>query len=468
MVIGQTVATTEVLVIGAGPGGYVAAIRAAQLGYKVMLVDRAGELGGLCLHHGCIPTKTLIHGVNLFYEATNAKSIGINLQGELDFTKMQAWKQSVITRLSGGIADLCKKHNVQFVKAAVRFVNPTQVLVEGENLDFNTIEFRDCIIATGSRPRPFPGTTFSGRILSSREAINLPTVPKTFCVIGGGYIGIEIGKMFRKAGASVTILESGASILGVVEEELAAVASKRVVELGITLELGAKPENIVTRGEQAFLTTNGVERGFDYILVAVGHSPVTDNLQLSAAGLSVNERGFLDVDEQCRTKVRHIYAVGDVTGGMMLAHKATAQGKVVAEVIAGMPAVFAPQCIPAVIFSDPEIGTVGLREKEAREKYGEIVTGSFPFAALGKAVSINETKGFVKIIARTDGVVVGVHAVGPGVTDYIAEAGLAIEMGATAEDIAMTIHPHPTLGESIAEAAEALLGRSIHIYQPRR
>jgi dihydrolipoamide dehydrogenase len=468
MVIGQTVATTEVLVIGAGPGGYVAAIRAAQLGYKVMLVDRAGELGGLCLHHGCIPTKALIHATHLYYEAKHAAALGINLEGGLDFAKMQEWKRGVIKRLADGIAALCKKHDIQIVQANARFVNPSQVQVTGENLDFNTIEFRNCIIATGSKPREFPNVPYGGRILSSRESIELEGIPGTLCVIGGGYIGIEIGKMYGKAGSNVTILEAGPSILGVVEPELGKVAAKRLAELGIAVELNVHPDKIETRGEQAIVTVNGQERAFDYVLVAIGHVPVTDNLQLDAAGLSVNERGFIAVDEQCRTSVKHIYAVGDVTGGMMLAHKASAQAKVAAEVIAEMPAVFKPQCIPAVVFSDPEIGTVGLREEEARKEYGEIKVGSFPFTALGKAVSINETLGFVKIISTKDDIIVGVHAIGPGVTDYIAEAALAIEMGASAEDIALTIHPHPTLGESIAEAAEALLGKSIHTYQPRK
>jgi dihydrolipoamide dehydrogenase len=468
MVIGQTIKTTEVLVIGAGPGGYVAAIRAAQLGYDVTLVDKAGELGGLCLHHGCIPTKTLIHAVHLYHTAANASQLGINLQGTIDFPKTQQWKRSVVQRLASGIGDLCKKHGIGVVKGTARFVNPNQVMVEGENLEYNTIEFRYCIIATGSRPRAFPGLSFGGRVLSSREAIELETPPQSLCVIGGGYIGIEIGKMFRKAGSAVTVLESTPHILSVIEPELGEVAHERLKSLNVEVVTETKPENIRPDAEGVTVAIKGQDRRFSHLLVAIGHAPYSEGLGLEAASLHVDEHGFLAVDKQCRTNVRHIYAVGDITGGMMLAHKASAQGKVAAEAIAGKPSAFEPACIPAVVFTDPEIGTVGLREEEARKQYPDCIVVKFPFSALGKAHVVNETKGFVKFVTTKEGLVLGVHAAGPGVTDYIAEAALAIEFGATAEDIAATIHPHPTLGESMAEAAEAILGRAIHLYQARK
>lgn len=468
MVIGQTIMTTEVLVIGAGPGGYVAAIRAAQLGYDVTMIDKAGELGGMCLHHGCIPTKAMIHAVKLYHEATHSQDLGVLLSGSFDMAKMQTWKRSVITKLTGGIAELCRKHKIRVIKASARFVNPTQVVVEGDALDFNTIEFRYCIIATGSRPRALPGMPFGGRILSSREAIELERVPTTACVIGGGYIGIELGKMLCKAGSAVTIMESAPGILTLVDPEISAIAMRRLGAIGVEILVNTKPEKVEATENEVRITVNGQTRSFEYLLVAVGHAPVTDGLQLNAAGIALDERGFIVIDKQCKTSVHNIFAVGDVTGGMMLAHKAFAQGKVAAEVIAGQPSTFEPACIPAVIFSDPEIGTVGLREDEARKAYGVIKVATFPFAALGKAMAENATEGFVKIITNADGVVLGVHAVGPGVTDYISEAALAIEMGARAEDIAMTIHPHPTLGESIAEAADALLGKSIHTFQPKK
>ena len=460
--------TTEVLVIGAGPGGYVAAIRAAQLGYDVTMIDKAGELGGMCLHHGCIPTKAMIHAAQLYHDATHAQELGILLSGSFDMAKMQAWKRSVVTRLAAGIAELCRKYEIRVIKASARFVNPTQVVVEGDSLDFNTIEFRYCVIATGSRPKALPGMPFGGRILSSRETIELEKTPSTVCVIGGGYIGIELGKMLRKAGSTVTIMESASGILTLVDPEISAIAMRRLGAIGVEVLVNTKPEKIEATEQDVRITVNGQVRAFEYLLVAVGHAPVTDGLQLNAAGVTLDERGFIIIDKQCKTSTHNIFAVGDVTGGMMLAHKAFAQGKVAAEVIAGQPSTFEPACIPAVIFSDPEIGTVGMREEEARKAYGNIKVGTFPFAALGKAMAENATEGFVKIITNVDGVVLGVHAVGPGVTDYISEAALAIEMGAKAEDIASTIHPHPTLGESIAEAAEALLGKSIHTFQAKK
>lgn len=469
MVIGQTIATTEVLVIGAGPGGYVAAIRAAQLGYSVMMVDRAGELGGMCLYHGCIPSKALIHAVDLYHVAKNSEKIGIiGASLGLDFGKTQEWKESVIQRLAAGIADLCKRHNIQVVKADAHFVSPNQVGLVGEGLDYNTIEFRYCIIATGSKPRALPNAAFGGNILSSRELLELKQVPKTLCVIGGGYIGIELGVMLAKAGSKVTVIEGLPSILGAVEPELAQVAAKRLEKLGVVVKTNTKLDSIENTQNGVRLVAGGQTEEFEKALVAIGHIPVTDSLQLNMAGVTLNERGFITIDNQCRTSVKQIYAVGDVTGGVMLAHKASAQGKVAAEAIAEKPVAFEPQAIPAVIFSDPEIASVGIRTEEAIKQYNEIKVGTFPFAALGKALTINETEGFVKIISDKNGVILGLHAVGPGVTDYISEVTLAIEMGATAEDIASTIHPHPTLGESIAEASEALLGQAIHLYQPKK
>ncbi len=465
--MGQATSNTEVLVIGAGPGGYVAAIRAAQLGYEVTLVDKKGELGGMCLHHGCIPSKSLIHAVNLYYQLKHADAIGVSGNLELNFTKTQEWKQSVIDTLHNGIQGLCKKHHIRVISALARFQTPTRVILEGEDLEFNALEFRHCIIATGSTPKSIPGVDFGGRILSSREVLELQNVPKTFCVIGGGYIGVELGSMLAKAGSQVTIVEAGESILAVIDKEFSAVAQKRLQEQDITLLLSTPVESVRQEEDAVYVKTGGVEQRYDYCLIAVGHRPVTETLQLDLAGVEVDERGFIKVDEQCKTAAKHIYAVGDVTGGVMLAHKASAQGKVAAEAIAGKPTAFEPQAIPAVIFTDPEIASVGLRESEAKQQYGDkLKVGTFPFAALGKALAITEAEGFVKVLTDDQGVILGVHGVGPGVTDYISEAALAIEMGATAEDLALTIHPHPTLSESLAEASEALLGHAIHLYQP--
>lgn len=468
MVIGQTVATTEVLVIGAGPGGYVAAIRLAQLGYEVMLVDKAGELGGMCLHHGCIPSKALIHATDVLYTARNAQKIGISGNLTLDFPKTQQWKADVIHRLADGIGGLCKRHGIRVVQGEVSFQSPTVAIVRGEGLDFNAIEFRYAIIATGSKPRQLSIAPFGGNIISSREAIALEQIPQTLAVIGGGYIGIELGGMFAKAGSKVTVLESTPAILALLEPEVAAAAAKRLSSLGMDIRTGAAIERAESTNDGATVVVAGQTMSFSKVLVAIGHAPITDGLQLEMAGIAKDQRGFIIVDKQCRTNVHNIYAVGDVTGGVLLAHKASAQGRVAAEVIAGKAAIFEPRGIPAVVFSDPEIAMVGLRAKEAIEQYGEVKVGTFPFSALGRALAIDEPDGFVKIISDKNGVVLGVHAIGPGVSDIVSEAALAIEMGARAEDIALTIHPHPTLGESLAEAAEALLGQSIHIYQPKK
>ncbi len=465
MVMGQSVAETEVVVIGAGPGGYVAAIRAAQLGFDVMLIDKAGELGGICLHHGCIPSKALIHATGLYEKARSSQELGIDGSLTLDFAKTQAWKKGVVDKLSGGIKGLCEKHGIRLVTASAKFENDKQLIVEGEGLDFNAVEFRHCIIATGSRPRQLPWAPFGDNVLSSHEALELSEVPKRFCVVGGGYIGIELGVMFAKAGSQVTVIEAGPRILGVVEPELGAVVKQRLSELGIDLRTETKLERLEQQDDGVHVHAGGQELVADKVLVAIGRVPNTEGLQLDLAGVTLDERGFITVDDRLRTSKSHIYAIGDVTGGVMLAHRASAQGKVAAEVIAEQPSAFDPQGIPAVVFSDPEIATVGLREEEAKKQYGDIKTGVFPFTALGKALAVHDTKGFVKVISDANGVIVGVHMVGPGVSDFISEASFALEMGATAEDLAQTIHPHPTLSESLSNAAEVLRGLSVDIFQ---
>lgn len=468
--MGQSMHSTEVLVIGAGPGGYTAAIRAAQLGFDVTLVDAKGELGGMCLHHGCIPTKSLIHAVGLFYEAKNASGLGIEYDNlRLNYSQTVAWKDSVVNKLSGGITSLCKQHNITVIKAQAQFQNSNQVVLHGEDLETNGVEFRYCVIATGSKPRELPWAAFGGRVLTSWDVITLESVPEKLVVVGGGYIGVELGVMLAKAGCEVTIIEGTNRILSVVEEEVALVAQNNLEKLGVRLLLETKVEAVESREDSVLVRAGGEEFVADYALVAIGHVPVTESLQLELAGVTLTERGFVGVDEQCRTSQKNIFAVGDVAGGVMLAHKASAQGKVAAEAIADLPSAFDQVAIPIVVFSDPEIAAVGLHEQEAREQYGEgIKVGSFPYTALGKAVSLNQTDGLVKFISDENDVLLGIHGVGPGITDYIAEMALALEMGATAEDIALTIHPHPTLSESLNEAAESLLGQAIHLYPPKK
>lgn len=468
MVMGQSMHTTEVLVIGAGPGGYTAAIRAAQLGYSVTLVDAKGELGGMCLHHGCIPTKSLIHAIDVFHHTKTAHEMGVvadNLR--LDYSKTAAWKDGVVSKLASGIAHLCKKHDITVITAHARFQNANQVVLEGEDLDVNGVEFRYAIIATGSKPRELPWAPFGDRILCSWDVVALDELPASMCIVGGGYIGVEVGMMLRKAGVEITIIEGSDSILGIVEPELREVAQKSLEKMGVNLLLNTKVNSVEASGDSVTVTAQDEEFVADYALVSIGHVPVSGGLQLELAGVKLTDRGFIAVDEQCRTSADHIFAVGDVTGGVMLAHKASAQAKVAAEVIADLPAAFDPVAIPVVVFSDPEIAAVGLSEEAARAAYENIQVGTFPYVALGKAVSINETDGLVKFVADENGVLLGVHGTGPGITDYIAEMCLALEMGATAEDVALTIHPHPTRSESLNEAAESVMGQAIHLYQPK-
>lgn len=469
MVMGQSMHTTEVLVIGAGPGGYTAAIRAAQLGYSVTLVDAKGELGGMCLHHGCIPTKSIIHAVDVFHRTKQASEMGVVADNvHLNYSLTTAWKDGIVSKLAGGIAHLCKKHNITVITARARFQNANQVVLEGEDLDVNGVEFRYAIVATGSKPRELPWAPYGGRILRSWDVVALEELPESMCIVGGGYIGIEIGMMLSKAGVEVTIIEGSDSILGIVEPELSDVAQKSLKKMGVNLLLNTKVKSVEGRDDSVTVTAQGEEFVADYALVAIGHVPVTHGLQLDRAGVSLNERGFIAVNEQCRTSADHIFAVGDVTGGVMLAHKASAQGKVAAEVIADLPAAFDPVAIPVVVFSDPEIAAVGLSEADARAAYENVQVGTFPYSALGKAVSIGQTDGLVKFVTDENGVLLGVHGTGPGITDYIAEMSLALEMGATAEDVALTIHPHPTRSESLNEAAESVMGQAIHLYQPKK
>lgn len=461
MVMGNQVTSTEVLVIGAGPGGYVAAIRAAQLGYDVLLVDKHLQLGGMCLHHGCIPSKALIHASSLFYDASHSEHLGITGSLKLDLNKTQAWKKQVISKLHNGIAALLKQNNVRVVKATARFQSDSQVVLSGDNLDFNAVEFRHAIIATGSKPRELPWAPFGGRVLSSKQVLDLEEVPGSVCVVGAGYIGMELGMMLAKAGSKVTVIEAASRILSVVDEDLADVVALRAKQLGVSILTDTKLASVEQSDSGVTVNTNKQSLSADYVLVSIGHVPVIEDLQLDLAGVEL-ENGFIKVDEQCRTSNPRIFAVGDVTGGIMLAHTASAQGKVAAAVIAGKNEVYSPKAVPAVVFTDPEVASTGLSESEAKKLYPDCKVARFPFSALGKALAEDQPVGFTKIITTSDGVLLGLHAVGPGVSNTISAATLAIEMGALAEDVALTIHPHPTLSESLAESAQAIIGESVH------
>jgi len=467
MVVGEFTTEVDTLVIGAGPGGYVAAIRAAQLGQKVVIVEKE-HFGGVCLNVGCIPSKALISASHRYLHAKESEDMGVKAENvTLDFGKVQEWKNSVVNKLTGGVKSLLKANKVEMVEGEALFVSPTEVRVN-HGYESQRYKFNNCIIATGSRPIEIPSFKWSDRVLSSTGALALQEVPNKLVVIGGGYIGIELGNAFAGFGTQVTILEGSKSILPSFDKKMTALVRKSLKKKNVEIFTEAMAQGVEENenGVVVKATVGGEEKTFeaDYVLVTVGRRPNTDELGLDLAGVETTERGLIKVDKQGRTNVEHIYAIGDVVSGPALAHKASYEGKVAAEAIAGHKVEVDYQCIPAVVFSDPELATVGLSEEEAKEQGYDVTVAQFPFAANGRALSLNDTDGFMRLVTRKeDGLILGAQIAGPGASDMIAEMGLAIEAGMTAEDIALTIHAHPTLGEIAMETAEVALGMPIHI-----
>lgn len=462
----------DVVVIGAGPGGYVAAIRSAQLGLKTAIVERE-FLGGVCLNVGCIPSKAMISAAHFLHKAQHdAATMGIEISGvKVDFKRTLAWKQSVCDKMSGGVNQLLKGNGVSILMGEAEFKSAKEISVKSSK-GTESVNAKNFIIATGSRPIQIPGFSFDEKtIMSSTGALAMDEVPKNLVVIGGGYIGLEISGYLSKMGASVTVVEAAGALLnGVVDPECAQVVSRKLTKQGVKVLLNAKAkgQKKVGAGFEVTVEVNGKEEVLkcDKILVTVGRRPNSDQANLKASGVKIDEKGFISVDAQRRTSVPNIFAIGDIAGQPMLAHKASHEGVLVAEVIAGQNRVYDAKTVPAVVFTDPEIASAGMMESEAKAKGYELKIGKFPFGANGRAVSLLETDGFVKMIAdaKTD-VLLGVHIVGPEASNLISEAVLAIEMGARMQDIALSIHPHPTLGETMMEAAEATLGHAIHIIQ---
>ncbi|MHC5020675.1 MAG: dihydrolipoyl dehydrogenase [Planctomycetota bacterium] len=458
----------DVVVIGAGPGGYVAAIRCAQYGLKTAVIEK-GNVGGVCLNVGCIPSKALIHIGDLVEELGDASKLGITTgEVSVDMTKVQEWKNSVVERLTGGVAFLLKKNKVELINGHARFTGPNAVEVEAADGSKQTVSAKKFMVATGSRPVELPGLAFDGeRIISSTGALALTRKPKKMIVIGGGVIGLEIGIFYRKLGTEVTVVEFLPNILNGVDTELVKVLSREMKKRKMTVLTEAKATGAVKSGDTvtvAVETKKGTQNiEADTVLVAVGVRPNTGDVGLDKAGVKVDDRGNIPVNIHRQTNVPHIYAIGDITGPPWLAHKASAEGLAAAAHIAGKNGAFEPQVIPGVIFTDPEIATVGLSEDEAKAQGRKVKVGKFPFTALGRAITMNKTAGMVKLIADAeDDTILGGGIAGPGASDLIAEITLAIEMGATAEDIALTIHSHPTLAEGIMEAAEDVHGMSPH------
>ncbi|MCM3123475.1 MULTISPECIES: dihydrolipoyl dehydrogenase [unclassified Mesobacillus] len=467
MVVGDFPIETDTLVIGAGPGGYVAAIRAAQLGQKVTIVEKA-VLGGVCLNVGCIPSKALISAGHRYENAKHSEDMGVKAENvTLDFSKVQEFKAGVVKKLTGGVEGLLKGNKIDIVKGEAYFVDANTIRVMDEN-SAQTYTFKNAILATGSRPIEIPAFKFSKRVLDSTGALNLQELPESIVVIGGGYIGTELGGAYASFGTKVTILEGADEILNGFEKQMSSLVKKNLKKKGaevITKALAKGVEESET-GVTVTYEVKGEEQKVeaDYVFVMVGRKPNTDELGLEQVGIEMTDRGVIKIDKQCRTNVSNIYAIGDIVEGPPLAHKASYEGKIAAEAIAGHPSEIDYLAIPAVVFSDPELASVGYSEKEAKDAGIDIKAAKFPFAANGRALSLNQTDGFLKLITRKeDDIVIGAQIAGPNASDMIAELGLAIEAGMTAEDLAMTIHAHPTLGEITMEAAEVALGNPIHI-----
>ncbi|GAF14656.1 dihydrolipoamide dehydrogenase of pyruvate dehydrogenase complex [Bacillus sp. JCM 19046] len=466
MVVGDFAQEVDTLVIGSGPGGYVAAIRAAQLGQKVTIVEK-NSLGGVCLNVGCIPSKALIQAGHRAHLAKTSDDIGIMAENvTVDFDKVQEWKGSVVKKLTGGVEGLLKGNKVEIIRGEAYFSGEDSVKIMDEK-NSSTYKFKNCIIATGSRPIELSSFKYTDRVINSTGALALKEVPKKMVVIGGGYIGIELTGAYANLGTEVTVLEGSKQILPGFEKQMAKLVEKKLKKNGVTFHTEAMAKGVeeTDKGVKVTAEVKGEEQVIeaDYVLVTVGRAPNTDELGLEGIGIDMTDRGLINVDNQCRTSVKNIYAIGDIVAGPALAHKASYEAKVAAEAISGEASVVDYLAIPAVCFSEPELATVGYTDKEAKDAGYDVKASKFPFAANGRALSLNDSDGFMKLITRKeDGLVIGAQIAGPNASDMIAEVGLAIEAGMTAEDIALTIHAHPSLGEITMEAAEVALGTPIH------
>jgi len=465
----------DAVVIGAGPGGYPAAIRLGQLKVKTAVIERE-YFGGVCLNVGCIPSKAVIHAAKMYEKMGHAEDLGISIPGKptIDMKKLQTWKGGVVNKLTSGVRTLLKGNGVEMFEGSAKLEKPGadghRITVTGKN-GTQTIIAKNVVIATGSRPFEIPGFKTDGmRVIDSTGALALDAVPQRMVVIGGGYIGLELGMVYAKFGTKVTVVEALPRVLASMDKDCVAVVERKLKKMGVEVMANTKAKSWEDKGDRAVLTVE-LQDGktatidTDKILVSIGRRPNSEDLGLDAAGVTLDKRGYIVADEHLRTNVPGIYAIGDVIGGLMPAHKATKEGEVVAEVIAGHKAAFDVRTIPAVVFTDPEIASTGLTEDEAKAKgHTSLKVGKFPFAALGRALSVNDTEGFCKVVADgKTGELLGLHIVGNGAGDLISEGALAIEMGAVADDLRLTIHPHPTLSEAIMEASAAALGEAIHV-----
>lgn len=466
----------KIVVIGAGTGGYGAAFMAADLGMDVTLIDKDAKAGGVCLQRGCIPSKALLHVAKLLNETKEAAHWGIKFaEPEIDVSRIRDWKNEVISHMTGGLGQLIKQRKINFIQGTATFINSSKVKVEITEGGTEEIEFDYAVLGTGSVPAKVPSLDIgSKRVLDSTSALELEDIPKKLLVVGGGYIGLELGTVYAALGSKVTVVEMTSGLLPGADRDLVAVLSKRVNTMMENVYLNTKVVDMkeVKNGLKVTFEGDKVEekeQTFEKVLVSVGRKPVTQGLGLENTKVQIDEKGFVKVDLQRRTDDPNIFAVGDIAGNPMLAHKATAEGKVVAEVIAGHKVAFEPAAIPAVVFTDPELAWVGLNETEAKEKGIKIEVAKFPWAASGRAKTLERLDGLTKLIIEPETErVLGMGIVGAGAGELIAEGGLAVEMATLAKDVALTIHAHPTLSETVMESAESYFGEATHIYRPKR
>lgn len=466
----------QLVIIGAGPGGYAAAFLASDLGLKVTLIDNEKHPGGVCLYKGCIPSKALLHVAKIISESEEAKNFGVEFsKPKIDLNKMRSWKDEIVSKLTSGLGQISKFRKIEYIKGSAKFINSDTLEIVKDDKSTENINFENAIIATGSRPNNIPSLFIdSSRVLDSTSALNIEDIPKSMLVIGGGYIGLELGTVYATLGTKVTVAEMLPGILNGADDDLVAVLQKRVKSLFESILIETKVISLEESksGIKVIFEDNKSQRTeklFDKVLISIGRKPNSKNIGLENTKVEIDEKGFIKVDNQLRTTDKNIFAVGDVAGEPMLAHKASHEGRVAAEVIAGHKSAFEPKAIPAVVFTDPEIAWCGLTENEAKEKNLEISVAKFPWAASGRSLTLGRTDGLTKLIIepKTERIL-GMGIVGPGAGDLIAEGVLAIEMGANVTDIKLSIHPHPTLSETIMESAEVFFGQSTHMYKPKK
>jgi dihydrolipoamide dehydrogenase len=468
----------QLVVIGAGPGGYAAAFYAADRGMKVALVDPEPNPGGVCLYRGCIPSKALLHIAEVINEAKHASAWGVTFGAPaIDLEKVRAFKNKVVTQLTGGVGQVARLRKIEYVQGRAAFRDARTLEITGVDGKNSTLAFEHAVIATGSRPASVPGLSIDNpRVMDSTSALDLPDIPKSLLVVGGGYIGLELGSVYAALGSKVTVVEMTDGLLPGADRDLVNILAKRISSICEAVLLNTKVASLKEAKDGVAVTFDGQlpegmakERVFDRVLISVGRRPNSAVPGLDRTRVKVDQRGFIEINEARATAEPSIYAIGDVVGEPMLAHKASHEARVAIDSILGERVAFEPEAIPAVVFTDPEVAWCGLTENEAAKQKREVSVARFPWGASGRAITLDRTDGVTKLVIDPQSErVLGVGIVGPGAGELIAEGVLAVEMGATASDVKLSIHAHPTLSETLMEAAEVFFGESTHVYKPKR